>query len=315
MVMARTGDCRGAVVELYEDRRSGWRVLVSRGGTIAYRFIIVDRAGRSTFAADAMELAGGRVPAGLEQVDLDVDSAHGMVLIEPCALWSRGRVRRTATKPGVLTGAYIAGEMSPGASAGNSEQPAVEQPAVVLRVQSSDGGRGGELQLVAPQDRATSQPAGEGRPHRVRVDGDRAQPHLVVLGRGKPMPRTSANGSITRGRSNSAASPDARVVVSRITELVAANEQLERANGALTEENQRLRGELTAIRSALGSPTGGRGRRRRGGALMVPEARTRQKRRPITDPDVLARRSAALAKARAARAEKLALAKAGAAGV
>lgn len=39
-----------------------------------------------------------------------------------------------------------------------------------------------------------------------------------------------------------------------------------------------------------------------------PEARPRQTRQPFTEPEVLARRSAALVKARAARAEKLAAA-------
>lgn len=41
-------------------------------------------------------------------------------------------------------------------------------------------------------------------------------------------------------------------------------------------------------------------------ALALPESRPRRKRRPITDPEVLAKRSTALPKARAARAEKLA---------
>lgn len=52
--------------------------------------------------------------------------------------------------------------------------------------------------------------------------------------------------------------------------------------------------------------------RGRGGAtaLALPEAKPQQKRRPITDPDVLARRSAVLVKARAVRAEKLAGARA-----
>jgi hypothetical protein len=112
------------IIELYEDRQSGWRVLICRGATIGYRFIIVDRAGHSTFAADAMELASGRVPAGLEQVDLDVDSPRGMVLIEPCALWSGGSVRRTRSKPGVLTAAYISGEEISGASGGKPRRTA-----------------------------------------------------------------------------------------------------------------------------------------------------------------------------------------------
>jgi hypothetical protein len=105
------------IIELYEDRQSAWRVLTSQEGTTGYRFIIVDRAGRSTFAADARELARGNVPVGLEQVDLDIGSPHGMVLVAPCALWKRGRVQRTDTKPGVLTEAYIAGEIVPVESA------------------------------------------------------------------------------------------------------------------------------------------------------------------------------------------------------
>ena len=129
------------------------------------------------------------------------------------------------------------------------------------------------------------------------------------------MPRTSsAASSTTRRRRRTAESLDTRLVVTQITQLVAANEQLQRANRELTEENQRLRSELTQIGSALGSLTGGRrGRGRRGAAaLALPEAKPRRTRKPITDPEVLARRSAALAKARAARAEKLAAARAGA---
>lgn len=200
------------IIELYEDRRSGWRVLISRGGTIGYRFIIVDRAGRSTFAADATELACGRVPAGLQRVDLDADSGPGMVLVEPCALWSRGRVRRTGARPGVLTAAYISGEMTAEESAG-----------------------------------------------------------------------TSSNGSKTNRRRTTAAA-DTRLFVTQITGLVAANEQLRRANRELVEANQRLRGELTAISSALGSLTDGRRGRRRGTAvvLALPETRLRRRRRPIT---------------------------------
>ena len=105
------------IIELYEDQRSAWRVLTSQEGTTGYRFIIVDRAGRSTFAADARELASGNVPDGLELVDLGIDSPHGMVLVEPCALWRRGRVKRTEARPGVLTEAYISGELLAGESA------------------------------------------------------------------------------------------------------------------------------------------------------------------------------------------------------
>jgi hypothetical protein len=125
------------------------------------------------------------------------------------------------------------------------------------------------------------------------------------------MPRTSSNSSTTRRRRRSAAGTDTRLVVTQITELVAANETLQRANKELTEENQRLRNELTQIGSALGSLTGarrGRGRRA-AAALTLAEVKPRRQRKPITDPEVLARRNAALAKARAARAEKLAAAR------
>jgi len=100
-----------AIIELYADRRSGWRVLTSQEGTTGYRFMIVDRAHRSTFAADARALAGGGVPDGMEQVDLSPDVPHGMVLEAPCALWKRGRVTRTQGRPGVLTEAYVAGKL------------------------------------------------------------------------------------------------------------------------------------------------------------------------------------------------------------
>jgi len=130
------------------------------------------------------------------------------------------------------------------------------------------------------------------------------------------MPRTSSTSSTTGRRRRTARATDTRLVVTQITQLVAANETLQRENRELTEENQRLRTELTQIGSALGSLTGGgrRGRGHRGAAaLALPAAKPRRQRRPITDPEVLARRSAALAKARAARAEKLAAARAAAA--
>lgn len=82
-------------------------------------------------------------------------------------------------------------------------------------------------------------------------------------------------------------------------------------NARLQALNEQLRGELSAIGSALGSLTGGRRGRGGGGAtaLALPEAKPLRRRKPITDPEVLARRNAALAKARAARAEKLAAAR------
>jgi len=126
-----------------------------------------------------------------------------------------------------------------------------------------------------------------------------------------PQTQSTTTPTTTKGR-QTAQSADTRLVVTQITQLVAANEQLQRANRELSEENGRRRSELTQIGSALGSLTGGRrGRGRRGAAaLALPEAKPRRTRKPITDPAVLARRSAALAKARAARAERLAAARA-----
>ena len=128
------------------------------------------------------------------------------------------------------------------------------------------------------------------------------------------MPRTPSNGSTTRRRRRATVGGDTRLIVTQITQLVAANETLQRENRELTEQNERLRGELLQIGSALGSLAGPRrGRGRRGAAvaaIALPDMKPRQKRKPITDPEILARRNAALAKARAARAEKLAAARA-----
>src|SRR5215470_1621515 len=96
---------------------------------------------------------------------------------------------------------------------------------------------------------------------------------------------SSPNGSTTRRRRRSVRGADTRLVVSQITQLVQANETLQRTNRELTEENQRLRNELTEIGSALGRMTGApAGRRGRGAdALALPEAKPRRQRRPITD--------------------------------
>jgi len=128
------------------------------------------------------------------------------------------------------------------------------------------------------------------------------------------MPRRSSspNGATTRRRRTTRGT-DTRLVVTQITQLVAHNEELQRTNRELIDENQRLRSELTEIGSALGRVTGApAGRRGRGAEapLAMPEAKPRPQRRPITDPEVLAKRNAALAKARAARAERLAAARA-----
>lgn len=129
------------------------------------------------------------------------------------------------------------------------------------------------------------------------------------------MPRTTTTSrTSTRGRRrNTRAASGTRAIVDQIAQLVAANEGLQRENRELAEENQRLRGELTEIGSALGRLSGGpRGRRGRRGAepLILAEPRPRRTRKPITDPEVLAKRNQALAKARAARAERLAAARA-----
>ena len=125
---------------------------------------------------------------------------------------------------------------------------------------------------------------------------------------------SSPNGSTTRRRRRSVRGADTRLVVSQITQLVQANETLQRTNRELTEENQRLRSQLTEIGSALGRiagpTTGRRGRAAAAESLGLPEVKPKRQRRPITDPEVLAKRNAALAKARAARAEKLAAARA-----
>jgi hypothetical protein len=120
-----------------------------------------------------------------------------------------------------------------------------------------------------------------------------------------------------RGRRRSTrAATGTRAIVDQIAQLVSANEALQRENSELTDENQRLRSELTEIGSALGRLTGPRGRRGRRGPepLVLTEAKPRRTRKPITDPEVLAKRNQALAKARAARAERLAAARAAAGG-
>jgi hypothetical protein len=128
------------------------------------------------------------------------------------------------------------------------------------------------------------------------------------------MPRTPSASTTKRRSRRTAQGTDTRQVVTQITQLVAANENLRLENAKLQALNEQLRSELLQIGSALGSLTGG-GRRGRGGrgaaTLALPEAKPRQKRKPITDPEILARRGAALVKARAARAEKLAAARAG----
>ena len=138
------------------------------------------------------------------------------------------------------------------------------------------------------------------------------------------MPRTtSANRSSVSGRRrNARGSVDTRSIVDQIAQLVAANETLQRENRELTDQNQKLRGELLEIGTALGKLTGaaprGRKGRRGGGGVAISElvaslaeVRPRRQRKPITDPEALEKRKQALAKARAVRAERLAAARAG----
>lgn len=133
------------------------------------------------------------------------------------------------------------------------------------------------------------------------------------------MPRTRTGTDsrpATRRRRTSRTSGDSRGIVDQITQLVTANESLQAENRALVEENQRLRGELMQIGSALGRLTGGSGRGRRGRRAaefpltVTPEAKPRRQRKPITDPEALEKRKQALVRARAVRAERLAAARA-----
>jgi len=100
-----------------------------------------------------------------------------------------------------------------------------------------------------------------------------------------------------------------QTIAGQIQQLVQERDELKVQVATLTAD-------LEAIRSALGrvgtqAAAGGRGgRRSAGSATLVAPPPERRKRRPITDPEILARRNAALAKARAARAERLAAARA-----
>ena len=129
------------------------------------------------------------------------------------------------------------------------------------------------------------------------------------------MPRGKSTTTTRTRRRTARARSDAGSVVGQITQLVATNQTLKRENAELLAFNEQFRAELLDIGSALGRLTGGRRRRGRRGADMAVLAETKPKRqrKPITDPEQLERRRQALAKARAARAEKLAAAREGAA--
>jgi hypothetical protein len=128
------------------------------------------------------------------------------------------------------------------------------------------------------------------------------------------MPRGTSTRTNGARRRTTRARSDAGSVVGQITQLVATNDTLKRENAELLALNEQLRAQLLEIGSALGRLTGGPRRRGRRGAelAVVAEAEPRRQRKPITDPEQLERRRQALAKARAARAEKLAAAREGA---
>jgi hypothetical protein len=133
------------------------------------------------------------------------------------------------------------------------------------------------------------------------------------------MPRTprSSTTPSTGRRRRSAAATETASLVTQIAQLVSANEAMRLENAELLAHNEQLRAQLMEIGSALGRLSGGprRGRGRRGAEqLALPVAKPKRTGKPITDPEVLAKRSAALVKARAARAEKLAAARSGGSG-
>jgi len=117
------------------------------------------------------------------------------------------------------------------------------------------------------------------------------------------MPRTSSR------RTRSSGGADGRSVrpaLTRLRKLVEKAESVTIENKALRTEVKRLQRELRAVQSALVGLAPGGGRRRSGGG-----AAPKRTRRPITDPAVLERRRAALAKAREVRAKNRAAAKGG----
>jgi hypothetical protein len=129
------------------------------------------------------------------------------------------------------------------------------------------------------------------------------------------MPRTqrsSRTDTQTSGRRRRSSRSTAEPIVDQITRLVTENESLQLEVARLRTDNEHLRGQLNEIGSALGRLGGRRGRR---GPIAAPTgtAAPRRRRRPITDPELLEKRRQALVRARAARAERLAAARAAAA--
>jgi hypothetical protein len=125
------------------------------------------------------------------------------------------------------------------------------------------------------------------------------------------MPRTPGT-TTTRRPGRRPRSAAARGIADQIGQIVSANAALQRENRELSAENQKLMAELREIGNVLDRLTGN-GRRRRGRPpvhLLASETATpRRKRKPITDPAVLEKRRAALARARQVRAERLAAAR------
>src|SRR5437879_1753674 len=124
-------------------------------------------------------------------------------------------------------------------------------------------------------------------------------------------PRRTSTDSQPSGRRRRSSRTTADPIVDRITRLVAENQSLQREVADLRTENAHLSGQLNEIGSALGRLSSGR-RSRRGPAASPTAAAPPRKRKPITDPVVLEKRRQALALARAARAERLAVARAAA---
>lgn len=128
------------------------------------------------------------------------------------------------------------------------------------------------------------------------------------------MPRTSRDSrpAVRGRRRGSGPLAGTAPIVGQISQIVAANQLLQRENKELQGENERLKAQLREIGDALnvltGSPRQRRGRR--AAEVLVQSAPPRRTRKPITDPVILEKRRQALARARAARAEKLAAARA-----
>jgi hypothetical protein len=120
--------------------------------------------------------------------------------------------------------------------------------------------------------------------------------------------RRSRRSSSGGGRARLSGDDLVAQLTSMVDRLIAENRELKRAlaraersaggGDGLGQATRALSGLQRRVSRAL-SADGGRGRRR--GAEAAPPARPRRK---VTDPEILERRRAALAKARAARAAK-----------